>query len=211
MGQFRIPIEKMLPYETDIRIPLFISGPGIKAGTTLTQPVMNIDIAPTLLDLAGLAVPAIMDGQSLAPLLTTGNAGPNWRTRFASEFAEGNYQNYGPFKGAPGLYDNPDNQWRMLRVLNDTHNIAYMVSKDGLVEPFIYFKKNEHFTKTGSGQTWGKLKKRLPYSLRNGIRNMSLTGLTSESITILQQIHGRGSICGIAHRSRPRDRCTQSL
>jgi hypothetical protein len=31
------------------------------------------------------------------------------------------------------------------------------VSKNGLFEPFIY--KNEHFTKTGSGQTWGKLKK----------------------------------------------------
>jgi N-acetylglucosamine-6-sulfatase len=28
LGQFRIPIEKMLPYETDIRIPLFIKGPG---------------------------------------------------------------------------------------------------------------------------------------------------------------------------------------
>ena len=27
LGQFRIPIEKMLPYETDIRIPLFIKGP----------------------------------------------------------------------------------------------------------------------------------------------------------------------------------------
>ena len=29
LGQFRIPIEKMLPYETDIRIPLFIKGPGM--------------------------------------------------------------------------------------------------------------------------------------------------------------------------------------
>ena len=36
----------MLPYETNIRIPLFIKGPGIKPGTSLTQPVMNIDIAP---------------------------------------------------------------------------------------------------------------------------------------------------------------------
>jgi hypothetical protein len=32
------------------------------------------------------------------------------------------------------------------------------VSKSGLFEPFIY--KNEHFTKTGSGQTWGKLHKK---------------------------------------------------
>ena len=40
LGQFRIPIEKMLPYETDIRIPLFIKGPGIAAGTKLDLPVM---------------------------------------------------------------------------------------------------------------------------------------------------------------------------
>jgi hypothetical protein len=38
------------------------------------------------------------------------------------------------------------------------------VSKNGLFEPFIY--KNDHFTKTGSGQTWGKLQKRT-FFLRN--------------------------------------------
>lgn len=124
LGQFRIPIEKMLPYETDIRIPLFISGPGIEAGTTLTQPVMNIDIAPTLLDLAGIPVPTIMDGQSMVPLLT-GKPTPKWRTRFVSEFAEGVIQHSGPFQGAAGLYDNPDNQWRMLRVMNGTHDFSY--------------------------------------------------------------------------------------
>lgn len=89
---------------------------------------MNIDVAPTLLDLAGLSIPPIMDGMSMVPLLmpTSTAVSSGWRTRFASEFAEGAFQTYGPFRGAPGLYDNPDNQWRMLRVMNDTHNIAYM-------------------------------------------------------------------------------------
>jgi len=139
LGQFRIPIEKMLPYETDIRIPLFIKGPGIAPGTVLNEMVANIDVAPTLLDLAGIPIPTIMDGMSLKPLLisSAGGAGktdtspstktapPGWRTRFASEFAEGGIQHYGPFQGAAGLYDNPDNQWRMLRVINTTHNLAY--------------------------------------------------------------------------------------
>eukprot|EP01045_Picozoa_sp_COSAG04_P001130 COSAG04_NODE_35_length_34355_cov_13.301728_11_plen_54_part_00 len=53
---------------------------------------MNIDIAPTLLELAGLPIPTIMDGQSAVPLLT-GKPAPHWRTRFASEFAEGGFQN----------------------------------------------------------------------------------------------------------------------
>ena len=125
LGQFRIPIEKMLPYETDIRIPLFIKGPGIAAGTKLDLPVMNIDISPTLLDLAGIPVPPIMDGQSLVPMLTGKPKPAGWRTRFASEFAEGGIQHYGPFVGAAGLYDNPDNQWRMLRVMNETHDFSY--------------------------------------------------------------------------------------
>jgi hypothetical protein len=117
----------MLPYETDIRIPLFIKGPGIPAGTTLDTLVANIDISPTLLDLAGIPVPPIMDGMSLVPLLMSGGKkDAGYRTRFASEFAEGNIQHYGIFQGADGLYDNPDNQWRMLRVLNNTHNFAYI-------------------------------------------------------------------------------------
>ena len=73
---------------------------GIAPGTKIAAMVANIDVSPTLLDLAGIPVPPIMDGMSLKPLLTstsTSPAPPGWRTRFASEFAEGNYQTYGPF------------------------------------------------------------------------------------------------------------------
>merc|ERR1712039_297447 len=120
LGQFRIPIEKMLPYETDIRIPLFIRGPGIKAGTQLSDMVANVDISPTILDLAGIPVPKIMDGQSMKRVLMGHNKKVPFRTHFISEFAEGATQTYGPFP----IYDEPQNQWRMLRVLNATHNLA---------------------------------------------------------------------------------------
>ena len=46
-----------MPYETDIRVPFFAAGPGIAPGTKLDEMVSNIDIAPTLLDLAGIAIP----------------------------------------------------------------------------------------------------------------------------------------------------------
>ena len=55
------------------------------------QLISNIDLAPTLCDLAGIGVPSLMDGRSLAPLLK-GNAsglGRPWRTHFMIEFAEG--------------------------------------------------------------------------------------------------------------------------
>merc|ERR1711870_43846 len=45
-----------------------------------------------------------------------------FRTHFISEFAEGVTQTYGPFP----IYDEPQNQWRMLRVLNATHNLAFI-------------------------------------------------------------------------------------
>ena len=41
---------------------------------------------------------------------------------------------------------------------------SHSPAKNGIFEPFIY--KNDHFAKTGSGQTWGKLKKRCRFSHR---------------------------------------------
>jgi len=126
LGQFRIPMEKMLPYDTDIRIPLYMRGPGIKPGTALQEMVANIDIAPTILDLAGIPVPAVMDGESMKPILLGRQREHGWRTHFMSEFAEGTTQTDRWNGTLFPLYDEPQNQWRMLRVLNSTHNIAYI-------------------------------------------------------------------------------------
>jgi arylsulfatase A-like enzyme len=53
------------------RIPLLFVWPGhIKGGQRFDQPVSMIDVLPTILDLAGLPMPEVMMGQSLAPLLT---------------------------------------------------------------------------------------------------------------------------------------------
>ena len=64
LGQFRIPDEKMLPYESDVRVPFWIRGPGIdrKAGSIVNEMTINIDIAPTLLELARIEIPSKMDG-----------------------------------------------------------------------------------------------------------------------------------------------------
>lgn len=62
IGQFSQMYDKRQPYETDIRVPLFIKGPHIQYATN-DDPVMNIDLAPTILSLAGLNPPKHMDGQ----------------------------------------------------------------------------------------------------------------------------------------------------
>ena len=59
---------KWLLYEESIRVPLIIRGPGVTGpvqGTKLDTLALNIDVAPTILDMAGLPIPPEMDGMSL--------------------------------------------------------------------------------------------------------------------------------------------------
>jgi arylsulfatase A-like enzyme len=70
--------DKRFMYEPGLRVPLIARGPGIKPGTTPDAFVANIDVAPTFLDLAGLEIPAFMQGRSLAPLLR-GETPADWR------------------------------------------------------------------------------------------------------------------------------------
>ncbi|XP_077256350.1 N-acetylglucosamine-6-sulfatase [Temnothorax americanus] len=62
IGQFSMPMDKRQPYETDIRVPLLISGPGIEP-STISAPVSSVDIFATLLNIAGVEYPS--DGTTL--------------------------------------------------------------------------------------------------------------------------------------------------
>jgi arylsulfatase A-like enzyme len=58
-------------YDCTLRVPLIARWPGrIPAGRRLPQLVQHTDLAPTLLDAAGLTIPETMEGRSLLPLLT---------------------------------------------------------------------------------------------------------------------------------------------
>ena len=68
------------------RIPLMVVWPGhIEGGQRFRQPVSMVDVLPTLLDLAGLPLPDVKQGQSLAPLLL-GQAGWEDRPVILDEF-----------------------------------------------------------------------------------------------------------------------------
>ena len=61
-----------LLYENSMRVPLVAYDPRsdvAQRGVRLEQMALNIDLAPTLLELAGLPVPAMVQGRSLLPLL----------------------------------------------------------------------------------------------------------------------------------------------
>ncbi len=77
---------KWTPHEPSIRVPLLVYDPRLPEearGRTRREMALNIDIAPTLLALAGLTPSASMQGESLVPLL--GDGTPEWRTDFFYE------------------------------------------------------------------------------------------------------------------------------
>ena len=63
LGQFGLGYDKRQLYEEDIRVPLIVTGPGIKVGVNVSQPVAHIDLAPTILDMLGLPNASQMDGE----------------------------------------------------------------------------------------------------------------------------------------------------
>jgi N-acetylglucosamine-6-sulfatase len=71
LGEHRIAQGKAGPYEESVRVPLLVRGPALPAGTRLRHLVANIDLAPTLAEIAGAKVPASLDGRSFVPLLAT--------------------------------------------------------------------------------------------------------------------------------------------
>lgn len=65
LGQHRLPAGKQTAFETDIHLPLLIRGPGIAAGTHTAAIAGNVDIAPTVAQLANATMANKTDGRSL--------------------------------------------------------------------------------------------------------------------------------------------------
>jgi arylsulfatase A-like enzyme len=89
-------IHKWLMYEESIRVPLIVLYPRLpRKGQTVDAMALNIDVAPTFLDFAGLPIPEGTDGRSLRPLLDGKTEG--WRKDF---FYEHHYHARGSKEGA---------------------------------------------------------------------------------------------------------------
>jgi arylsulfatase A-like enzyme len=79
--------DKRLMHEPSIRVPLLVRLPGtVRAGAVEDRMAINVDVAPTLLELAGEKVPESMHGRSLAPLLRGRETA--WRKDWLYEYFE---------------------------------------------------------------------------------------------------------------------------
>ncbi len=82
MGSHQM-VQKQKLYEESVAVPLFVVPPGGKASVNNQHLVSGLDIMPTLLDYAGIAAPASLQGKSLRPLVE-GKEVP-WREFVVSE------------------------------------------------------------------------------------------------------------------------------
>lgn len=101
---------KWLMHEESIRVPMIAYDPRLPAGrrgVTSNAMTLNIDMAPTMLDLAGAPIPDSMQGESIAPLMRRDNA--PWRKQW---FYEHLYEHGGQIVPCVGVRSE---RWKYIR------------------------------------------------------------------------------------------------
>jgi N-acetylglucosamine-6-sulfatase len=84
MGEHRLQPGKLTAFDTDIKVPLIVTGPGVPGSRTVSQMAENIDLCPTFERLGRAPVSARADGRSLAALLQ-GKPVAGWRSEILVE------------------------------------------------------------------------------------------------------------------------------
>lgn len=130
-------IDKRHAYEESMRVPMLVWAPGmVKPSSVLEQVIMNVDIAPTFLQLAGVDKPSQMQGYSFAGLLKGNNntwqrdkvfyeyyweqAFPQTPTTFAIRTDRYKYIYYNGVWDINELYDLKSDPYEMNNLIRDT-------------------------------------------------------------------------------------------
>jgi arylsulfatase A-like enzyme len=78
LGQHRLLPGKMTAFDSDVRVPLIVTGPGVPAGRKIERITQSIDFNATFAELGGVRPSVLSDGRSLVPLLHGKRVG-RWR------------------------------------------------------------------------------------------------------------------------------------
>jgi len=163
LGNHMLSSAKMQFYDHSLRIPMLFAGPGIKHGADLDFLGTQVDVAPTILGMAGIPTPSDMDGRSVLPLLVSeataaaqgegslpGSvlrhlaataAAPPPPPRLASFHT---YYNQGPWQvGAPHRLDDWSNTWIGLHYTAKGKDLKYgefdpWGKQSGFAKPYMF-------------------------------------------------------------------------
>ncbi|KAH1017106.1 N-acetylglucosamine-6-sulfatase [Dendroctonus ponderosae] len=148
IGQFGQPWDKRQPYEADTRVPLLISGPGVGKKVLESYPVSAVDMAPTILDLAGIKPPHHMDGKSFKKQLLNKRNKIGFKYVFMEYWGEGNERTIE--KVCPWSYDEnvmecSSNQWCKCQDSRNNTYTCIMEFREELRFKFCRFDDSERF------------------------------------------------------------------
>ena len=129
--------DKRFMYEESVRMPFLVRWPaGIKPGTRSDAIALNIDFAPTFLDVSGLPIPGDMQGRSVLPVMR-GRAPSDWRTsmyyRYYHDPGDHNTRaHYGVRTRTHKLiYFWKKDQWELFDLVNDPHELHNLFGEAG--------------------------------------------------------------------------------
>lgn len=147
IGQHRLPPGKTCGFEEDVRVPLFIRGPGVAKGYVQDAVTTHVDLAPTLFHLAGIPARDDFDGTAIP---VTGEFGGERHEHVTVEYwgsavVEGAYSGIGKSRqywtcslwnairdinsktGPGGSTMIPNNTYKSVRLLGEGYNLYYSV------------------------------------------------------------------------------------
>ena len=130
--------DKRFFYEESIRMPLIIRYPGIKGGTRNEKMVLNIDFPETILDMAHVAIPDDMQGESIVPLILN-NQNTRWRKAMYYHFYESREDSPLPVMNHYGIrteryklirfYKDEVEYWELFDLLKDPNEMCNLMDK----------------------------------------------------------------------------------
>ncbi|KAL4783611.1 alkaline-phosphatase-like protein [Aspergillus varians] len=128
IGQHRLPPGKTCGFEEDIRVPLFIRGPGVAQNQIEDAVTTHIDLAPTIFDLARIPLREDFDGTPI-PLPGASDAVYPRHEHVTVEYWGRSY-----LEGEKGALSNPDNSpfftnntYKSVRIIGENYNLYYSV------------------------------------------------------------------------------------
>jgi arylsulfatase A-like enzyme len=158
--------DKRFMYEESFRTPMVMRYPGkIKPGTKNNNLVMNLDIGATILEAAGVKIPADMQGKSFLPLVTGKNS--KWRDVLYYHYYEVGEHSVSPHFGiSTGRYKlirfyNQVNSWELFDLQKDPHEMDNLYGKKGLEKITAELKKKlkeqiEHYEDNDADKILGE-------------------------------------------------------